>query len=255
MNAACKLAPEKTISNENTRRDELITEHLPLVRTIAVSMQRSLPVHVDLTDLIHAGTMGLFDAATKYSEEKQVAFRTYAQYRIRGAILDSLRQTDCASRDVRKRLKKVEAATCALRTVLGRTPTESEIAASVGIEPAVLKQWMDDFRSVARIVALPPAGQELSSDTVQGPTVTIPRPDQVLMRLELKEKLQLAMATLPGRHREVVQMYYEGDRTMREIGQVLGVNESRVSQIHKAALSRMQKALCESGISSTAALC
>lgn len=255
MNAACRLAVAKTISNENARRDELITEHLPLVRTIALSMQRSMPVHIDLNDLIHAGTMGLFDAATKYSEEKQVTFRTYAQYRIRGAILDSLRQTDCASREVRRRLKKVEAATCALRTVLGRAPTDSEIAASVGIEPAQLKGWMADFRSVARIIALPPVGQEPSSDSVAGPSVTTPRPDQVLMRLELRQKLQLAMATLPGRHREVVHMYYEGDCTMREIGQILGVNESRVSQIHKAALSRMQKALCEKGVSSVAALC
>ena len=254
MNAACKLAPAKTVFNENARRDELVTEHLPLVRTIALSMQKSMPVHVDLDDLIHAGTMGLFDAATKYSEEKEVTFRTYAQYRIRGAILDSLRQLDCASRDVRRRLKRVEAATAALRSALGRTPADSEIAASLGIELPLLQRWMNDFRSLVRICALPPAGQEPSSDQAEGPSARTPRPDEVLMRMQLKQKLQLAMASLPGRHREVVQMYYEGDHTMREIGQRLGVNESRVSQIHKAALCRMQKALSESGVRSSAAL-
>lgn len=255
MNAACKPALAKTVANENARRDALITEHLPLVRTIAASMRKSLPVHVDVDDLIHAGTMGLFDAATKYNEEKDVTFRTYAQYRIRGAILDSLRQIDCASRDVRQRLKKVEAATRALQSMLGRTPTDSEVAASIGIKLSQLKSWMDDFRSLVRICALPPAGQEPSSDSVQGPSISTPRPDQVLMRLQLRQKLQLAMASLPGRHREVVEMYYQGDHTMREIGQKLGVNESRVSQLHKAALCRMQKALSEGGVNSTAALC
>lgn len=255
MNAAAKLAPIKPISNGNAHRDELIVEHLPLVRTIAASMHKSLPAHIDLDDLIHAGTMGLFDAATKYNQEREVTFRTYAQYRIRGAILDSLRQMDSASRDVRRRLKKVEAATNALQSALARTPTEAELAAAVGIEPAQLKIWMNEFASLVRVCALPPAGLEPSSDDAQGPAVCTPRPDQIVMGLELRQKLDVAMSCLPSRHRQVVEMYYQRDHTMREISQKLGVNESRVSQLHKAALCRMQKALAESGVTSTAAFC
>src|ERR1700730_9249179 len=109
-------------------RDRIILEHLPLVKAIAVRVHENLPVHVDLDDLVHAGVLGLFDAATKYNPEKQVAFSSYAKHRIKGAILDSLRQLDWASRDLRRRHKQVEAATRELASTLQRTPTEAEIA-------------------------------------------------------------------------------------------------------------------------------
>ena len=253
--AACKLAPAKPIVDEKVRRDELVTDHLPLVRAIALSMQKSLPVHIELDDLIHAGVMGLLDAATKYSEEKQVAFRTYAQYRIRGAILDGLRQQDCAPRELRRRFKQVETAGRTLTTILGRSPVESEIAAALGIELSQLMAWRVEFRVLATREARVEKDDASGSTVPDVPAAAADCPDHILGKRELQQKLKLAMLSLPGRHRQVVELYYQGDHTMREIGEKLGVNESRVSQLHKAALCRLQKALAESGVTSSAAFC
>src|SRR6202047_1077274 len=114
-------------------RDRIILEHLPLVKAIAIRVFESLPVHVDLDDLIHAGVMGLFDAVTKYDDTKNVVFRAYAKHRIKGAILDSLRQLDWASRDLRKRQKKVDTAVRELAMKLGRTPNDAEVAEAMGV--------------------------------------------------------------------------------------------------------------------------
>src|ERR1700722_19119472 len=111
-----------------SERDELVLKHLPLVRAIAIRVYENLPVHVDVDDLVHAGIMGLFDAALKYNGEKQVSFHGYAKHRIKGAILDSLRDMDWASRDLRKRHKQLEAVTRELAAVMERQPTEDEIA-------------------------------------------------------------------------------------------------------------------------------
>src|ERR1700682_1621730 len=111
-----------------SRRDRVVLEHLPLVKAIAVRVHENLPVQVELDDLVHAGVLGLFDAASKFNPDKQVAFSSYARYRIKGAILDSLRQLDWASRDLRRLHKRVEAATRELQATLQRTPTEAEIA-------------------------------------------------------------------------------------------------------------------------------
>src|SRR5258707_15645801 len=116
------------------RRDRIVLEHLPLVKAIAIRVHENLPVHVDLDDLVHAGVLGLFDAASKFDPEKQVAFSSYAKHRIKGAILDSLRQLDWASRDLRRRHKQVEAARRELQATLQRTPTESEIASKLGVD-------------------------------------------------------------------------------------------------------------------------
>src|SRR5436853_1301711 len=109
-------------------RDRIVMEHLPLVKAIAIRVHENLPVHVDLDDLIHAGVLGLFDAVAKYDAAKNVAFHAYAKHRIKGAMLDSLRQLDWASRDLRQRQKKVETVTRDLTAKLGRVPTEAEVA-------------------------------------------------------------------------------------------------------------------------------
>src|SRR5215472_13663044 len=114
-------------------RDQIVLEHLPLVKAIAIRVYESLPVRVDLDDLVHAGVLGLFDAVTKYDSDKNVAFHAYAKHRIKGAILDSLRQLDWASRDLRQRQKRVDAATRDLTAKLGRTPNESEMATEMGV--------------------------------------------------------------------------------------------------------------------------
>ena len=120
------------------QRDQIVLDHLPLVKAIAIRVHENLPVHVDLDDLIHAGVMGLFDAVEKYDGAKNVAFHSYAKHRIKGAILDSLRQLDWASRDLRRRQKQVEAATRDLAVNLGHTPHESEVAERMGVS---LPRW------------------------------------------------------------------------------------------------------------------
>src|SRR5579864_8744449 len=113
-------------------RDRIVLEHLPLVKAIAIRVHENLPVHVDVDDLIHAGVLGLFDAVQKYDASKNVAFQSYAKHRIKGAILDSLRQLDWASRDMRKRQKQMDSAARDLATKLGRTPSDSEVAQEMG---------------------------------------------------------------------------------------------------------------------------
>src|SRR5277367_6766806 len=126
--------PAVAPSAKLARRDRVVLEHLPLVKAIAVRVHENLPVHVDVDDLVHAGILGLFDAASKFNPDKQVAFSSYAKHRIKGAILDSLRQLDWASRDLRRRHKQVEAVTHDLAAQFERQPTEAEIAQKLGVD-------------------------------------------------------------------------------------------------------------------------
>jgi RNA polymerase sigma factor for flagellar operon FliA len=240
------------IQQTHVRRDQLIVEHMSLVTAIAAHIQKSVPVHIELDDLVHAGIMGLFDAATKYRDDKAVAFPTYAKHRIRGAILDSLRQQDWASRDLRKRYKQVESVTRELTAKLQRAPTEPEVAEVMGLSPRRWQALMVDFRCLGSAAVQQHATDRedhLVPEATAAPTAA---PDQVFARSELRRKLDLAMDVLPQRYQQVVKLYYERDLTMKEIGGLLGVNESRVSQIHKSALARMQNALAGTGIDSPA---
>ncbi len=253
MTAATKLALSEASLNQNRYRDELITEHLHLVTAIASHIQNTIPVHVELDDLVHAGMMGLFDAATKYRDDKEVVFPTYAKHRIRGAILDSLRQQDWASRDLRKRYKQVEAVRTELAVKLGRTPTEAEIASELGLNSKRWQALMVDFRSLGAAATQVHAHEGEEQLAPEIPATPAQAPDRLFARAELKEKLSTAIKTLPERYQQVVKMYYEKDLSMKEIATSLGVNESRISQIHKGALQRMQTALGGFGIASAAA--
>jgi RNA polymerase sigma factor for flagellar operon FliA len=259
MNAAAKTAPCKpslskvSVHRDYTERDRLILEHLTLVKAIAGHIQKSIPVHIELDDLVHAGTMGLFDAATKYREDREVSFSIYAKHRIRGAILDSLRQMDWASRDLRKRQKQMETVTRELTLKLGRTPSELEIAEAMGLTPRQWQCLMVDLRSIANAAAQHKPTDEQEQPALEPPASPAEAPDRLCARAELRARLGAALSSLPVRQRQIMELYYEGDYTMREIGGMLGVNESRISQIHKSALARMQAALHESGIHSAAA--
>ena len=132
-------------------RDQIVLDHLPLVKAIAIRVHENLPVHVDLDDLIHAGVLGLFDAVTKYDAAKNVEFRSYAKHRIKGAILDSLRQLDWASRDMRKRQKQVDSVTRDLATKLGRTPNESEVAEEMGVGIERWQRMVIELRTIGLV--------------------------------------------------------------------------------------------------------
>jgi RNA polymerase sigma factor FliA len=255
MSTAAIIAFDHIETKINTaQRDELITEHLYLVQTIAVHVRRSISVHVELDDLIHAGMMGLFDAASKYQVEKEVSFSTYAKHRIRGAILDSLRQLDWASRDMRKRYKQVESVTRDLTVQLKREPTEAEVAHAMGLDARRWQSLMVDFRHMARAAASQTRVEHDDEQPLrEAPCAPAQYPDQVFARAEMRQKLQSVVQTLPERHQQVITLYYEGELSMKEIGEAMGVNESRISQIHKSALIRLQSVLAGTGISSSTA--
>jgi len=235
------------------RRDRVVLEHVPLVKAIAVRVHENLPVHVDLDDLVHAGILGLFDAASKFNPEKQVVFSSYAKHRIKGAILDSLRQLDWASRDMRRRHKQVEAATRDLAAELQRNPTEGEVAQKLGMDAERWRTMMIDLRNVGLISASTRGNEGDDLPAPDFPSKPETHPDSICAREQLRSVLGDAMKTLPERYQKVVMLYYTNEMTMKEIGGILGINESRVSQIHKSALEKMQVALESTGITSAQA--
>jgi RNA polymerase sigma factor for flagellar operon FliA len=243
-------AGENELSTVESERDSLVLRHLPLVRSIAVRVCENLPVHVDLDDLVHAGIMGLMDAATKYSAGKQVSFQGYAKHRIKGAILDSLRDMDWASRDLRKRHKKLESITREFTTLMERTPTEAEIAEKMGMDVDRWRQVAIELRMVGLLSASSRASESENQTVPEFPAGDELNPDVLTGQNELRAILSSAMEPLPERYKAVIGLYYLGGKTMREIGQKLGINESRVSQIHRTALDRMQVSLQAAGIDS-----
>lgn len=251
--SAARVSRDEKSDSQREKRDRIILDHLPLVRAIAVRVHESLPVHVDLDDLVHAGILGLFDAANKFNPRKKVAFSSYAKHRIKGAILDSLRQLDWASRDLRRRHKQVEAATRELASVLHRNPTQDEIAAKMGVGMDRWRQIMMELRNVGLISASGKPSDREDAPAPDFPAAPATRPDNMYAREQLWVHLKTAMQTLPERYRKVVILYYSNEMTMKEIGGILGINESRVSQIHKSALEKMATALESAGIHSVGA--
>jgi RNA polymerase sigma factor FliA len=236
------------------QRDELVLKHLPLVRAIAIRVYESLPVHVDVDDLVHAGIMGLFDAAVKFNSAKQVSFHGYARHRIKGAILDSLREMDWASRDLRKRHKQLEAVTRELTAAMERAPSEAEIARGVGMDIDHWRHVAVELRMVGLLSASARAPESENQTIPEFPATDQLNPDVLTEQQELRTVLSTAMKTLPVRYQTVIGLYYLGGKTMREIGDRLGIKESRVSQIHKAALDKMGSSLQAVGIHSSECL-
>jgi RNA polymerase sigma factor for flagellar operon FliA len=244
----------KPTENPQEARDQTVVENLPLVRAIAIRVHESLPVHVDLDDLVHAGVLGLFDAVEKYDEGKGVSFQAYAKHRIKGAMLDSLRQLDWASRDLRKRQKQADEVTRDLSTKFGRVPVQSEVAREMGLSMDRWRRISMELRQVGLVQASGPRDSDRERDIIaEFPATPEFRPDRMCERRQLRTTLDRAIAVLPERYRKVVALYYTNDLTMKEIGDVLGVNESRVSQIHKTALRKMAAALESEGIHSASA--
>ncbi len=247
---AVSIRRRKRVSQEV--RDQIVLDHLPLVKAIAIRVHENLPVHVDLDDLIHAGVLGLFDAVTKFDSAKNVAFQSYAKHRIKGAILDSLRQLDWASRDQRKRQKQVDAVTHELAGRLNRAPNDAEIAQGLGMSLDRWRRTQIELRTVGLVSTTPRPDQE-NDRTPEFPAAPAFQPDRMCEKHELETTLRRAIGTLPERYQKVVFLYYTNDMTMKEIGDMLGVNESRISQIHKTALKKMAVVLESEGIRSAEA--
>lgn len=245
--------PESTALPEGNR-DRLVLQHLPLVRAIAVRVYENLPVYVELDDLIHAGILGLFDAALKYDDNKQVTFQSYAKHRIKGSILDSLRDLDWASRDLRKRHKRLEEITRELAATMERAPTEQEIADKMGLNLERWRQVAVELRMVGLLSASARAPESENQNVPEFPANADLNPDVLTGQREVRSVLATAMKGLPDRYQSVIRQYYAGGKTMKEIGDSLGINESRVSQIHRAALEKMGESLHSVGIHSSGSL-
>ncbi len=240
-------------------RERVLLEQMPQVHYIARRIHGRLPRHVPLEDLVHAGVLGLLDALHKFDHGRQVQFRSYAKFRIRGAILDSLRELDWSPRELRRKGRRVEEAHQQLRVRLGRSPSENELAVEMGLP-------LRDFQALLAELK----GLELGSLHVENAseggrdedlTENLPgapedSPFEHCLEGERRALLARLIAELPEKERQVLALYYFEELTMKEVGAVLGVGESRVSQIHSLAILRLRSRLHEtsgSGVSAAAA--
>src|SRR4029079_10333056 len=182
---ATRVSTPRKQKQTQEQRDQIVLDHLPLVKAIAIRVHENLPVHVDLDDLIHAGVLGLFDAVTKYDANKNVVFQSYAKHRIKGAILDSLRQLDWASRDQRKRQKQVESATRELTSKLGRVRCESEVATSMGYDTERWRRVAMEMRTVGMFSSSTVPGDQNNGLQQEFPARTDSQPDMMCEREQL----------------------------------------------------------------------
>jgi RNA polymerase sigma factor for flagellar operon FliA len=223
-----------------------MVDHLPIVRFIARRIHERLPQHVPIEDLYSAGVVGLLDAFSKFDPSKQVQFRSYAQFRIRGAILDSLRTLDWSPRELRRKGRAVEQAIQVLTAQYGRAPNDHEIAAQLHIDLPAYQQLLGELKGLE----IGTLHSERSEDSGEEELVYLPnRPeDDPLFRYlhaEMRERLTQAISDLPERERLVMTLYYYEETTMKEIGLILGVVESRISQIHASAVMHLRARLAD----------
>ncbi len=225
-------------------RDQLLLEHLPTVRYLARRIHERLPQHVELEDLVSAGVVGLIDAFAKFDHTKKVQFKSYAQFRIRGAILDSLRTLDWSPRELRRKGRAVEEAIRSVTHKLGRVPSEPEIAREMDLELSEYQQLLGELKGL-EIGSLHLERTEDSGDEELAYLPGSPDEDPLFRCLqgEMKQRLTDAIEELPEKERMVLTLYYYEELTMKEIGLTLGVVESRVSQIHSSAVVRLRAAL------------
>jgi RNA polymerase sigma factor for flagellar operon FliA len=235
-------------SRDRALRDRLILTYAPLVKYVAGRLGSGLPAHVDEGDLVSYGLLGLIAAIERYDPDRDVKFETYAISRIKGSILDELRAMDWVPRSVRSRAREIERAMTELEAKLGRAPNDEEISAKVGISVEDLESSLTDI-SRSSIAALDELWTVSGSG---GDTIALidtiedtqgPEPQSAFAQTEMREAIADAISRLPEREKLVITLYYYEDLTLREIGEVLGVTESRVSQLHTKAILRLKARL------------
>jgi RNA polymerase sigma factor for flagellar operon FliA len=247
MNEIIQDTGQAVIECDEAQREKLLLEHLPQVRYIARRIHDRVPPQVLLEDLVHAGILGLMDAVKKYDPSKNVQLKHYAEFRIRGAILDSLRQVDWSPRTLRRQARRMEQAISDCKARFGRDPTEPEIAAELNITLESLQHLLGDLRgldigSLQAEANEPGAGEDALQKSAG---VDEEDPYHQTLRSEMTALLAKAVGELPQREREVLALYHYEELTMKEVGAVLGIGESRVSQIHTTALLRLRVRLDE----------
>jgi RNA polymerase sigma factor for flagellar operon FliA len=232
---------------DNEERDRVLLEQLPQVRYLARRIHERLPRHVPLEDLVHAGVIGLIDALNKFDSSKHVQFGSYAKFRIRGAILDSLREMDWGPRELRRKARRVEEAHRKLSLELSRAPTENEVAAELGMALKDFQHLLGELDSLEvgslRIESPWDGKEEDLCDYL--PNAPEDTPFFRCLHSEMKQLLTRVIGELPEKEQQVLALYYFEELTMKEVGAVIGIGESRVSQIHSLAVVRLRARLEE----------
>ncbi|MGE0703923.1 MAG: sigma-70 family RNA polymerase sigma factor [Vicinamibacterales bacterium] len=220
-----------------------IVSGLPFVEALARRMAASMPNSIDVGDLVQDGVLGLIDAARRFDEDRGIKFETFAERRVRGAMIDALRR-DAWPRGVRRQRREIDAAREALRRELGHEPSLADIAARVGSDEKRLSRTIVRINTIESTSPLA-TGEHV--DEASLPAVLVPSepdsPHTAYEKVETRERVRNAIASLPWRERKVIGLYYYGQVTMKEIGAEIGVNESRVSQLHARAIRRLREAL------------
>ncbi len=232
--------PAQTVET-GAERERLILEHLPQVRLIARRIHERLPESVSLEDLVSTGIVGLISAIDNFDASQNVKLRTYAEYKIRGAILDSLRGLDWASRDRRRKAKQIESAIAAAEQRVGRTPTEEEIAAQLHLSLDEYREWLVDIRGLT-LNSLDYGGEREDGRKLLE-TVSDSEdhwPSSLLESSELERLLAAAIDRMPQVERTVLSLYYREELTLREIAEVMHLHLSRISQLKSQALLRLR---------------
>jgi RNA polymerase sigma factor FliA len=228
-------------------RDELVMQNVALVKSLAQRLAQRLPSQVQVEDLVSAGVLGLIEAAGRYKSSLGVPFQAFARRRIHGAMLDALRDLDWAPRSLRRLRRDVDSAVASERARLGREPEEREIASALGMTLAQYERSLEQLRTLELAAA-----RELDAPTADGTPLLEFCVDpgesavQTIERQELRTHLAEAIGQLPERERQILALYYEEELTLAEIGEVIGVCESRVCQLRGLAVSRLRTLLRES---------
>jgi len=233
------------ITTEN--REEVIIRYSPMIKYVANRIAMRLPPHIEVDDLISVGVLGLMDAISKYDSSRGAKFKTYAEFRVRGAILDELRSMDWVPRSIRQKASKVDKVVQGLQAKLRRTPEDEEVAKEMGLSLDQFHETLNETKSIPIFsledlgIAKESGDQQSLLDCLAGKADADP---QTQVRLvELKEIIAKAIDALPEKERLMVSLYYYEELTMKEIGAVLDITESRVSQIHSKAVYRLRTKL------------
>jgi RNA polymerase sigma factor for flagellar operon FliA len=248
MESLLREAKEKYAEIPTTLKEQIVLEHTPLIRYIVNRIAVRLPSHIDLDDLHNTGVIGLMDAIEKYDPEKNCKFKTYAEFRIKGAILDQLRSLDWVPRSVRQKSRRLERAYGEVEQRLGRSASEDEVADSLGLQLDKFHELLNQVRGVSLVNLEEIRGNSSEGDRNGGfaDIVEDVHSENPFASLKLNEGKRIigdTIGTLPEKERLVITFYYYEDLNMKEIGSILGITESRVCQIHTKAVLRLRAKL------------
>lgn len=237
-----KLWEEYAKAKSPEIREKIILEYAPLVKVVAGRLSMYLGYNVEYEDLVSYGIFGLIDAIDKFDFLKDIKFETYASLRIRGAILDQIRKMDWIPRTIRQKQKKIDAVIRDIEARYGRSATDEEVSSGLGITEEEYLDWQSQMK-ITNVVSLNEfleQGSEVPNEASQSRSSQFDSPEEVLERDELKKMLTESLELLTEKERKVIVFYYYEDLTLKEISNILGVSESRISQLHTRALQKMR---------------